>query len=90
LIDALAIFNGRNFVIIPAVDSISATSPCEEKTEIGTSLFVEKICGSIANIKFRIAFGKCSLFVFFIFGANILAEPKVVLLISLFVCVVIG
>lgn len=72
-----------------AVDSIGAASPCKEETKICSSLLVEQISSCISNIKLGVTFCECCFFIFFILGANVLAEPKVVLLISFLIGVIV-
>ena len=90
LINTLAIFNTRNFVIISTVNSIRTASSREEKAIICCSFLVKKISSSITNIKFRIASCQSCFLVFLVFGADILAIPEVILLISFFICIIIS
>jgi len=73
-----------------AVNSISATSPGEKETKESSSLFIKEISGGVADIKFRVTLSQRSFFRFFVRRADIFAVPKVVFLITFFVCIVVG
>ena len=77
-------------MVVPAVYSIGTASPGEEEAVVGSSLLIEQISSSVADIKFRVAPRQSCFLVFLVFGADVLAVPEVVLLIALLVGVVIG
>lgn len=77
-------------MVVPAVDSIGTASPGEEEAVVGSSLLIEQISCSVADIEFRVAPRQSCFLVFLVFGADVLAVPEVVLLIAFFVGVVIG
>lgn len=77
-------------MVIFAVNSVGAGSPGKEEAKIGTAFLVEQVCSSVSNIEFGIASGQGGLFIFFIFGANVLGIPEVILLIALLVGIVVS
>jgi hypothetical protein len=90
LVDALAVFNAGHFVIVATVDSVGAAATREEETVVGCTLFIEEISCCVSDIEFGVAPGQGSFFIFFVLGADVLAEPKVVLLVSFLVSVIVG
>lgn len=90
LVDELAFLERWYSMIVFTVDSICTAASGEEETEISSTFFVEQIGSSIANVEFWIASGECGLLFLFVFGADILGIPEVILLISFFIGVVIG
>lgn len=77
-------------MIVFTIDSISTAASGEEETEICSTFLIEQICSSITDIKLWITSGECCLFILFIFGADVLGVPEVILLIAFFIGVVIS
>jgi hypothetical protein len=77
-------------VIKTTVNSIGTASSSEEQTVVSGSFLIKEISCSIAYIKFRVALGESSFFIFFILRADVFTEPEVVLFITFFVGVVVG
>lgn len=76
-------------MVIFAVDTVGAAPSGKKEAKIGSTFFIEKICSCIPNIKLRIASGQSSLFIFFVFGTNVLRVPKVILFITFLVRIII-
>ena len=77
-------------MIILAVDSIGAASSGEKETEICSTFLIEEICSCISDIKLGITPGECGLLFLLVFGTDELGVPKVVLLITFFIGIVVG
>jgi hypothetical protein len=90
LIDELALVKRRNSMVILAVDSVGAAATGKKEAEIGSTFLIEKISGSVADIKLRIAPGEGGFLFLIIFGANELGVPEVILLIAFLVSIIIG
>lgn len=71
------------------IHSICTASPCKKQTKVCPIFLIEQISCSIPDIILGITSGEGSLFLFLILSTNVLAIPKVILLISLLICVVI-
>jgi hypothetical protein len=50
LVDALAVLDAGDFVVVSAVDSVGAAPPGEEEAVVGGSLFIEEVSCGIADI----------------------------------------
>lgn len=77
-------------MIVFAVDSVGAASPCEEKAEVCSTFLVEQISCCVPDVQLGITAGQCSLFLLLVLCTDVLAIPKVVFFVPFFVGIVVG
>lgn len=89
LINWLTILNWWNSMIIFTINSSRTTSTCKKQTKISSIFLIKQISSCISYIKFRITSCQCCLFFLLVLSTYILTIPKIILLISFLIRIII-